>query len=219
MALREQMYYPRFRMFAILDKLFRRKEKTPDPMKFLITGIGNMGADYDGTRHNIGFDVVDLLAQNAGGIWKHENLGDICEIKHKGRTLVLLKPSTYVNLSGKAVRHWLQKKNVQTQNLLVVVDDMNLPFGKLRLRGKGTDGGHNGLKDINATMGSDYARLRIGIGNSPKGRHTDFVLGKWDKTEAAQIPAVLEKAAKIVTDFASIGLDRAMQSLGPDVGA
>jgi PTH1 family peptidyl-tRNA hydrolase len=203
-------------MFAFLDKLFHRKEKTPDPMKFLITGIGNMGADYDGTRHNIGFDAVDLLAKNAGGTWKHENLGDICEIRHKGRTLILLKPSTYVNLSGKAVRYWLQKKNVVLQNLLVVVDDMNLPFGKLRLRGKGTDGGHNGLKDINATIGSNYARLRIGIGNSPKSRHTDFVLGKWDKAEAEQIPAILEKSAKIVTDFASIGLERTLQTLGSD---
>ncbi|HLF65025.1 MAG TPA: aminoacyl-tRNA hydrolase [Saprospiraceae bacterium] len=203
-------------MFALLDKLFRRNKKIPDPMKYLITGIGNMGADYEGTRHNIGFDVIDLLAKSTGGAWKHEYLGDLCEIKHKGRTLILLKPSTYVNLSGKAVRHWLQKKHVQVQNLLVVVDDMNLPFGKLRLRGKGTDGGHKGLKDINATIGSDYARLRIGIGNSPRGRHIDFVLGTWDKTEVTQIPSILEKAAKIVTDFTAIGLERAMQSASPD---
>lgn len=203
-------------MFAFLEKYLRRKEKTPDPMKFLITGIGNMGADYEGTRHNIGFDVMDLLVKNAGGSWKNEYLGDLCEIKHKGRTLILLKPSTFVNLSGKAVRHWLQKKNVQIPNLLVVVDDMNLPFGKLRLRGKGSDGGHNGLKDINASIGSDYARLRMGLGNSPKGRHTDFVLGKWNKQELTQIPAILEKAAKIVIDFSTIGLERAIQAIGPD---
>jgi PTH1 family peptidyl-tRNA hydrolase len=173
-------------------------------MKYLITGIGNMGADYDGTRHNIGFDVVDALARQGGGTWKHETLGDLCEIRHKGRTLILLKPSTYVNLSGKAVRHWLLKKSVLQENLLVVVDDMNLPFGKLRL----------GLKDINASIGQDYARLRIGIGNAPKGRHTDFVLGKWNPEETKQLPALIEQSAKIALDFAAIGLERTMQSLG-----
>jgi len=190
-------------------------------MKYLITGIGNMGADYEGTRHNIGFDVVDALAQNAGVSWKQENLGDICEIKHKGRTLVLLKPSTYVNLSGKAVRYWLQKKHIQSQNLLVVVDDMNLSFGTLRLRGKGSDGGHNGLKDINETIGNDYARLRIGIGNAPKGRHTDFVLGRWSKEEIAQIPDILERSGKIVIAFTAVGLERAMQIVrsDPDKGS
>lgn len=203
-------------MFAFLNKFFRRTKRTPDIMKYLITGIGNMGADYDGTRHNIGFDVLDQLAQNAGVSWKHENLGDLCEIKHKGRTLILLKPSTYVNLSGNAVRYWLQKRDVQIPNLLVVLDDMNLPFGKLRLRGKGSDGGHNGLKDINAAIGSEYARLRIGIGNAPKGRHTDFVLGKWNKEEMKQIPEILEKSAKIVTDFAAIGLEKAMGAVGPE---
>jgi PTH1 family peptidyl-tRNA hydrolase len=201
-------------MFAFLKRLFKHEETSPDPMKYLVAGIGNMGADYDGTRHNIGFDVVDLIAQNLGGQWKNEYLGDLCEVRYKGRTLILLKPSTYVNLSGKAVRHWLQKKNVQVENLLVVVDDMNLTFGKLRLRSKGSDGGHNGLKDINTAIGSEYARLRIGIGNAPRGRHTDFVLGKWSKEESTQLPALLEKSAKVVTDFATIGLDRAVQMLG-----
>jgi PTH1 family peptidyl-tRNA hydrolase len=203
-------------MFAFLKRILQRRETPPDPMKYLITGIGNMGADYEGTRHNIGFDVVGLLAHGAGATWKQEYLGDLCQIKHKGRTLILLKPSTYVNLSGKAVRYWLQKKNVQTQNLLVVVDDMNLPFGKMRLRAKGSDGGHNGLKDINALIGSDYARLRIGIGSAPGGRHTDFVLGKWSKEEIQLVPDILEKAAKAVTDFTTAGIDRAVQMLGGD---
>ena len=131
------------------------------------------------------------------------------------RILVLLKPSTYVNLSGKAVRYWLQKKNIQQQNLLVVVDDMNLEFGIMRLRGKGSDGGHNGLKDINAAIGDAYARLRIGIGSAPKGRHTDFVLGKWDGEELSKIPEILDRAGKIVTAFTTVGLERAMQVAGP----
>ncbi len=185
-------------------------------MKYLITGIGNMGAEYEGTRHNIGFDVVDALAREHRGVWKDDYLGDLCEIRYKGRTLILLKPSTYVNLSGKAVRYWLQKKAVQQQNLLVIVDDMNLPFGKLRLRGKGSDGGHNGLKDINATIGSDYARLRIGIGNAPKGRHVDFVLGKWEKDEKSVLPQILERAVKATLDVTTMGLERAIQALGPD---
>lgn len=206
-------------MNGFFQKLFGGgKKKEPDPMKYLITGIGNMGADYEGTRHNIGFDIVDVLAKQGGGTWKGEYLGDLCEIRHKGRTLILLKPSTYVNLSGKAVRHWLQKKNVAITNLLVVVDDMNLPFGKLRLRGKGSDGGHNGLKDINALIGNDYARLRIGIGGPDRERHRDFVLGKWNNEEAKQIPMLLEKAAKVVTDFTTIGLERTVQQIGQDGG-
>lgn len=200
-------------MLRWLTSLFSGKQLPPDPMKYLIAGIGNMGAEYDGTRHNIGFDVVNLLAASHQGAWKNDTLGDVAEIKFRGRTMVLLKPSTYVNLSGKAVRYWLQKKNVQQDNLLVVVDDMNLPFGKLRLRGKGSDGGHNGLKDINATIGSDYARLRIGIGNAPKGRHTDFVLGKWSSEEAKELPAILENASQVILDFTVMGLQRALQNV------
>jgi PTH1 family peptidyl-tRNA hydrolase len=188
------------RIPGFLRKWVRRETAPPDPMKYLITGIGNMGPDYDGTRHNVGFDVVDKIATEYKATWKDDNLGDLCEIKYRGRTVILLKPSTYVNLSGKAVRFWLQKKNVQQSNLLVVVDDMNLPFGKLRLRGKGSDGGHNGLKDINDAIGSNYARLRIGIGNAPKGRHTDFVLGKWSDDELRDLSPVLEHAIKASLD-------------------
>ena len=198
-------------ILKLLRQLFNIKEEEPDPMKYLIVGLGNMGAEYDGTRHNIGFAVVDFLAKEKEVEFKDDNLGDLTEFKFKGRTFVLLKPSTYMNLSGKAVRYWLQKKKIQPENLLVVVDDLNLPFGKLRLRGKGADGGHNGIKDINQMIGSKYARLRIGIGNDfPRGRQSDFVLGKWDSEEEAGLPEVLKEAAAIVKSFGAIGLGRTM---------
>ncbi len=198
-------------ILKLLRQLFNIKEEEPDPMKYLIVGLGNMGAEYDGTRHNVGFAVVDFLAKEKEVEFKDDNLGDLAEIKYKGRTFVLLKPSTYMNLSGKAVRYWLQKKKIQPENLLVVVDDLNLPFGKLRLRGKGADGGHNGIKDINQMIGSKYARLRIGIGNDfPRGRQSDFVLGKWDSEEEAGLPEVLKEAAAIVKSFGAIGLGRTM---------
>ncbi len=193
-------------------QLFSAKKDEPDPMKYLIVGLGNMGADYDNTRHNIGFDVVDALAKAFEVSFKNDHLGDIAEFKHKGRTFVLLKPSTYMNRSGKAVRYWLQKNKVPQENLLVVLDDLNLPFGKQRLRGKGNDGGHNGLKDIDAMLGnSNYARLRLGIGNEfQKGRQVDFVLGEWSKEEAEQLPELLKYAGETVKSFGTIGLDMTM---------
>ncbi|MDX1408344.1 MAG: aminoacyl-tRNA hydrolase [Saprospiraceae bacterium] len=197
-------------MFGFLQRLFKRQTEEPDPMKYLVTGIGNMGAEYDGTRHNIGFDVIDALAAKHEVTYKQEHLGDVGEFRFKGRTFVLLKPSTYVNRSGKAVRYWLQKKKVNKRNLLVIVDDMNLEFGQFRLRGKGSDGGHNGLKDINDMIGSDYARLRIGIGNAPKGQHVNFVLGPWSDQERADLPQMTDRACEVVYDFASRGLQEAM---------
>ena len=185
-------------------------------MKYLIVGIGNMGAEYDGTRHNIGFDVLDELCKQFNTTFKNDMLGDLAEFKTRGRTFVLLKPSTYVNLSGKAVRYWMQKKKIQKPNLLVIVDDMNLDFGAFRLRGKGSDGGHNGLKDINQMIGSDYARLRIGIGNAPKGQHVDFVLGKWNSEELTALPEILESASKVVISFASAGLAHTMNTYNRD---
>ncbi len=185
-------------------------------MKYLIVGIGNIGAKYDGTRHNIGFDVVDAFAEKHDGTWKQDTLGSICEVKTRGRTFVLLKPSTYVNLSGKAVRYWLQKKKIAQSNLLVVVDDMNLDFGRLRLRGKGSDGGHNGIKDINQALGSNYARLRVGIGNAPKGGHVDFVLGKWTAEEKVELPGIIETCCKAITSFAVAGLANTMNTYNKD---
>ncbi|MDX1942965.1 MAG: aminoacyl-tRNA hydrolase [Saprospiraceae bacterium] len=181
-------------------------------MKYLIVGLGNMGADYDHTRHNVGFEVVDALAKEFDTAFKNEQLGDIAEFKHKGRAFILLKPSTYMNRSGKAVRYWLQKAKVPQENLLVILDDLNLPFGKQRLRGKGNDGGHNGLKDIDATLGNNnYARLRLGIGNEfQKGRQVDYVLGEWSKEEAEQLPEVLKYATDTVKSFGTIGLEMTM---------
>jgi len=203
-------------MFAILKKLFQRTTTEPDPMKYLIVGIGNMGAEYDGTRHNIGFDVVDAMAKKHKVHFKNDQLGDLAEFKTRGRTFVLLKPSTYVNLSGKSVRYWMQKKKIQKSNLLVIVDDMNLPFGKSRLRGKGSDGGHNGLKDINQMLGSDYARLRLGIGNAPKGQHVNFVLGPWSDAERDELPAIFDMAMQVVVSFATAGIGRTMTQFNKD---
>ncbi len=193
---------------------FRKKDSKHD-MKYLIAGLGNMGPDYDHTRHNIGFEVVDALAKRLDAGFKHEQLGDLAEAKYKGRTLVLLKPSTYMNLSGKAVRHWLTKKKIPKERLLVIVDDLNLPFGQIRLRAKGGDGGHNGLKSINQlTGGNNYARLRIGIGR-PKfaGEQVDYVLGKWTPEQAEKLPEIVERAADAVLLFASIGLQHAMTAV------
>ncbi len=197
-------------MIDWLKKFFKKEE--PDPMKYLVVGLGNMGADYDNTRHNIGFDVVDYLAKEFEVKFKNDQLGDIAEFRHKGRTIILLKPSTFMNLSGKSVRYWLQKKKVQKENLFVIVDDLNLPLGKQRLRAKGKDGGHNGLKSINQMLGSnDYARLRIGIGNEfSKGRQVDYVLGEWSSEEKEQLPEIIKFATEAVKKFATIGIERTM---------
>ncbi len=188
------------------------KQVIVDPMKYLIVGLGNIGAEYENTRHNIGFQVVDFLANKFEVSFKSEQLGSRTSFRHKGRTFVLLKPSTYMNLSGKAVRFWLQKEKIQKENLLVVLDDLNLPFGKQRLKGKGSDGGHNGLKNINEICGgSNYARLRIGIGNEfSKGHQVNYVLGEWSDEENNKLTEVINKAADTITAFGTIGLARAM---------
>jgi PTH1 family peptidyl-tRNA hydrolase len=195
-----------------LKRLFGIKEIEPDPMKYLIAGLGNMGAEYDHTRHNVGFEVVDALAKEFGVEFKNEQLGDVAQFKFKGRTFVLLKPSTYMNLSGKAVRYWLQKHKIEKDKLLVIVDDMNLDFGVQRLRGKGSDGGHNGLKDIDRMCGgNNYARLRVGIGRGhAKGGQVDFVLGEWSKSEKEVLPEILKTASEMVKSFATIGLAHTM---------
>lgn len=181
-------------------------------MKYLIVGLGNIGKEYEETRHNIGFEVLDFLAKEAGEPFKTDQLGSIAELKHKGRTLILLKPSTYMNLSGKAVQFWLQKHKIPKEQLLVVVDDLNIGFGKQRLRGQGSAGGHNGLKDIDLRLGSsEYARLRLGIGdNFSKGRQVDYVLGKWSNEEAAKLPEIIPYAADTCKSFAAIGLEHTM---------
>ena len=181
-------------------------------MKYLITGLGNIGPEYHETRHNIGFMVVDALAKSAGISFSDGRYGFTATLPVKGRQLLLLKPSTYMNLSGNAVRYWLQKENIRLENLLVVVDDLALPFGTLRLKGKGSDAGHNGLKHIAATLGTQaYARLRFGIGNDfPRGGQIDYVLGHFTEDERSLLPQRLETAGEIVKSFCLAGIDITM---------
>ena len=185
-------------------------------MKYLITGLGNIGYEYEGTRHNVGFEVLDFLCKNLGGEWKSNHHGDLAEVKFKGRTLLLLKPNTYMNLSGKAIRYWLQKEKILVENSLTVLDDLNLDFGKQRLRPKGSDGGHNGLKSIQELLATDtYPRLRIGIGSSfSKGKQVNFVLGKWTEDEKAELSRIFEKAEEVIKTFVTLGLERAMNATG-----
>ncbi|HJW27876.1 MAG TPA: aminoacyl-tRNA hydrolase, partial [Saprospiraceae bacterium] len=173
-------------------------------MKYLIAGLGNIGNEYADTRHNVGFQVVDLMAKEADAAWKSATLGSITEVKHKSRTLVLLKPNTYMNLSGKSVAYWLQKEKIPVENLLVIVDEIQLDLGVIRMRGKGTDGGHNGLKDIQDVLGTtEYARLRVGIGkNFNLGGQVNYVLGQWNAEERKLLPAVLKAGAEAVKLFA-----------------
>jgi len=181
-------------------------------MKFLIVGLGNPGAEYENTRHNVGFRVVDTIADAHKGTFSIERHGMVSTVRFKGRTLVLLKPNTFMNLSGKAVRYWLETEKIPTDRLLIITDDLNLDYEKIRLRAKGSDGGHNGLKDIQAVLGTNiYPRLRIGIGSDfSRGKQSDFVLGEWTDKEHLALPEVLTKSAKAVESAVSIGLRRAM---------
>ncbi len=177
-------------------------------MKYLIAGLGNIGSDYEGTRHNIGFDVMDVLAKEFEVSFKLDTHVFITEFKYKSRTFILIKPTTYMNLSGKAVRYWLNKLAIPKQNLLVVLDDLALPFAKQRLRPSGKDGGHNGLKNIDLLLGdNNYARLRLGIGDEFKqGKQVDYVLGEFTKNEKEELPDILNFAADTVKAFGTIGI-------------
>ncbi len=181
-------------------------------MKYLIACLGNIGVEYENTRHNIGFKVADALAHEADLRFSSDRYGSVTELKYKGRTLLLLKPSTYMNLSGKAVNYWLQAEKIPVENLLVVLDDIALPFGCVRMRVKGSDGGHNGLKNITLCLGHEnYARLRCGVGSDfGKGQQIDYVLGEWSDDEQKVLPDFLKKVANAVKAFATIGLERAM---------
>lgn len=181
-------------------------------MKYLIVGLGNIGDEYHHTRHNIGFDLLDALAKASNICFQDSRYGAVAEYKFKGRTFVLLKPSTYMNLSGKAVNYWMKKENIPLENVLVIVDDLALPLGTLRLRSKGSDGGHNGLKNISEVLASnDYARLRFGIGNDyPKGRQVDFVLSQWTPEEEKILGERIPVAAEIIKSFGTIGVAMTM---------
>ncbi len=184
-------------------------------MKYLIVGLGNIGPEYEETRHNVGFKVVEELASSLEGTWKNVTLGSMAEVKHKGRILILLKPNTYMNLSGKSVQYWLQKEKIPLENLLVIVDEIQLDLGTIRLRGKGSDGGHNGLKDIQAQLNTtEYARLRVGVGrNFHPGQQVQYVLGKWNREEAAVLPEILKAGAEAIKTFVAIGLKRTMDQV------
>lgn len=183
--------------------------------KFLIVGLGNIGDEYKHTRHNIGFDVVTAFVLKHNGLFKMDRLAEVAEVKWKGKIFICIKPTTYMNLSGKAFKYWLDKEKIDILNTLTIVDDLALPLSKLRLRGAGSDAGHNGLKDIQLTLGTDaYPKLRFGIGNQfPKGRQVDFVLGKWFPEEQPIVQQKIEKCAEAIESFASIGLEKTMSTI------
>ena len=182
--------------------------------KFLIVGLGNIGDKYTNTRHNIGFKILDEVAEEHNVSFETEKLGDVTSFRFKGRTFILLKPSTFMNLSGKAVKYWLEKEKVPLDNLLVITDDVNIDFGTIRLKAKGSAGGHNGLKDIEAKLGHQkYNRFRFGVGgNYSRGRQVDFVLGEWNKDETSQLIERLPISAKVITSFGTAGLANTMNA-------
>ena len=188
-------------------------------MKFLIAGLGNIGDEYAHTRHNIGFDVVNGFVQKHKGELKVGRLAYVAEVKWKGKTFVCICPTTYMNLSGKAIKYWLDKEKISIENLLVVVDDLALPLNKLRIRPAGSDAGHNGLKSIQESLGTnEYPKLRFGIGNDfPKGHQSDFVLGKWTKEETPMVRLKLEKSIDVIEAFASQGIATAMNQVNNQV--
>lgn len=183
-------------------------------MKYLVAGLGNVGDEYHNTRHNIGFMILDALAKASNIVFSEKRYGFVTEYHYKGRTFVLLKPNTYVNLSGKAVNYWLKAASVPLENMLVVADDLSLPFGMVRLRRRGGDGGHNGLTSISEILDTqNFARLRFGIGGSfPYGTQVDYVLGKWTQDEIAQLPDKISLCHEIIRGFGSLGIDRTMNT-------
>ncbi|MFK7831895.1 MAG: aminoacyl-tRNA hydrolase [Winogradskyella sp.] len=189
-------------------------ELTPEDQmkKFLIVGLGNIGEKYANTRHNIGFKILDYLAETSDITFETVKLGDVSTLKIKGRTLILLKPSTFMNLSGKSIKYWLEKEHIPLENLLVITDDLNLPFGSLRLKTKGSDGGHNGLKDTQDKLQTvKYNRFRFGISDEfSTGRQVDYVLGEWTEDENSQLKERLKIAAELVKSFALAGVNNTM---------
>ena len=184
-------------------------------MKYLVVGLGNIGSEYATTRHNMGFMVLDAWAKASNAVFTTQRYGDVCEIPFKGRSFTLLKPSTYMNLSGNAVRYWLQKLNLPIENLIVISDDLNLPFGTLRMRRSGSDGGHNGLAHIIWALESDqFARVRMGIGNDfSRGGQIDFVLGSLSEQEIEQLPSLAGKVIEGIKTWAVLGAEKAMNQV------
>lgn len=205
-------------MLAFFGRLLGKTKEIQeevDPMKkFLIVGLGNIGPKYHNTRHNIGFKVLDYIAEKEEVTFTTDKLGDMATFRFKGRTFVMIKPSTYMNLSGKAVNYWLAKEKVPLENLMVITDDLNLNFGAIRVKTKGSDGGHNGLKDIQATLNtSNYNRFRFGISDEfSKGNQVDYVLGDWTNEEEDKMPERLETSHKLIKSFGTAGINNTMNT-------
>jgi PTH1 family peptidyl-tRNA hydrolase len=205
-------------MCLLFKRLFgksKNQQEGEDPMKkFLIVGLGNIGEEYLNTRHNIGFNILNYVADKETTAFETKKLGDLTSFKFKGRTFILLKPSTYMNLSGKAVQYWLLKEKIPIENLLIIADDLNLPFGTLRLKTKGSDGGHNGLKNIQDLLQSTkYNRLRFGISDAfSKGKQVDYVLSKWSDEEFEKLPERLNKCHEIIKSFGTAGVNITMNT-------
>lgn len=204
-------------MWQFLLNLFKEKNKIEEQnlmKKFLIVGLGNIGEKYQNTRHNIGFKVLDYFAKQEVLTFETQKLGDLTTYKFKGRTFIFLKPNTYMNLSGKAVLYWLTKEKIPLANLLVITDDLNLPFGSIRLKTKGSDGGHNGLKDIQEKLNTTkYNRFRFGISDAfSKGRQVDYVLGEWTQEESDKLPERLDKSVELIKSFVLAGVNNTMNT-------
>ena len=180
--------------------------------KLLVVGLGNIGQEYAETRHNIGFKILDFLAEREGFAFESAKLGTLASFKHKGKSILCLKPSTYMNLSGKAVKYWMEKEKIPLENLLIITDDINLPFGTIRLKTQGSDGGHNGLKDIQNTLQTtQYNRFRFGVGSEfSKGRQIEYVLGAWNEDESRALPERLQKSTDLIRSFAFSGVKNTM---------
>lgn len=203
-------------MFQFIKSLFTSNKsilETEDSMKkFLIVGLGNIGAEYAETRHNIGFKILDATAKKEESTFETDKLGDIATFKIKGRSVLCLKPSTYMNRSGKAIKYWMDKEKIPLENLLVITDDINLPYGTIRIKTKGSDGGHNGLKDTQEYLGTtNYNRFRFGVGSDfGKGRQVEYVLGKWNEEELSIMDERLKKSSEVITSFVLAGVARTM---------
>ena len=193
------------------NKIVSRFSFKSDMNKYLILGIGNIGHDYENTRHNIGFDVLDKLALELNVSFDSVKLAFRAEAKYKGKKLILIKPNNYVNNSGKSLSYWIKKEKVDTNNILVICDDLNLYFGNIKIKSKGNSGGHNGLKDIEEYLGnSNYSRIKIGISNDKNISMSDYVLGKWTKEEQSKIPLLTNKSIEIIFSFLQTGLENTM---------
>ncbi len=203
-------------MFGLFKSFFTKNkaliEEADTMKKFLVVGLGNIGDEYANTRHNIGFKILDETAKTEGLTFETQKLGDVTTLKVKGRSILLLKPSTYMNRSGKAIRYWMEKEKIPLENLLVITDDINLPFGTIRVKTKGSDGGHNGLKDTQTSLETtNYNRFRFGVGaDFGQGKQVDYVLGEWNEDEQKALPERFTKATELIKSFVLSGINRTM---------